>query len=245
MSLRKWKEFAKNKTKLGNKINYVNDLIKQHNIGQETSQESFAKVFKPVTTKLDDVIESNLRMPQMRKKTTKKWEVPDYGINIEDEVEDMNLGNLHDEQPVQPQQDKQLGPIPTIHVDPPDSPPEYDYSETIDYGIPDEEMAPEILKDSGLDDYETMDEEIVNPEMTFEKKMKYLDDNIKHAKKEKQRLNGSRLAAQNRYKKNNNETQFHERMQGIKNARQTLDEYINIIEEQKKRIKIEQINKRH
>ena len=70
MSLRKWKEFAKSKTELGNKINYVNDLIKRHNIGQETSQESFAKVFKPVTTKLDDVIESNLnlRMPQMRKK---------------------------------------------------------------------------------------------------------------------------------------------------------------------------------
>ena len=30
MSLLKWKEFAKSKTELGNKINYVNDLIKRH-----------------------------------------------------------------------------------------------------------------------------------------------------------------------------------------------------------------------
>ena len=60
MSLLKWKELAKSKTKLGNKINYVHDLITQHKIGQETSQESFAKVFKPVTSKLDDVIVSNV-----------------------------------------------------------------------------------------------------------------------------------------------------------------------------------------
>ena len=74
MSLLKWKEFAKSKTELGNKINYVNDLIKRHNIGQETSQESFEKVFKPVTTKLDYVIESNLKKPQMRKKNNQERE---------------------------------------------------------------------------------------------------------------------------------------------------------------------------
>ena len=70
MSLLKWKELAKSKTELGNKIDYTHDLIKRHKIGQETSHESFEKVFKPVTTKLDDVVKShlNLRMPQMRKK---------------------------------------------------------------------------------------------------------------------------------------------------------------------------------
>ena len=74
MSLLKWKEFAKSKTELGKKINYAHDLIKRHKIGQETSQESFAKVFKPVTTKLDNVIKSNLksRMPQMRKKNNQE-----------------------------------------------------------------------------------------------------------------------------------------------------------------------------
>ena len=60
MSSLKWKEFAKSKTELGNKINYVHDLIKRHNIGKKISQKSFEKVFEPVTSKLDDVIDSNL-----------------------------------------------------------------------------------------------------------------------------------------------------------------------------------------
>ena len=66
MSLLKRKELAKSKSELGNKIKYVNNLIKQHKIGQETSQSSFEKIFKPVTSKLDDVVDSNLnlRMPQ-------------------------------------------------------------------------------------------------------------------------------------------------------------------------------------
>ena len=74
MSLLKWKELAKRKTELGNKINYVHNLITQHKIGQDTSQESFAKVFKPVTKKLDDVIVSNLisKTPQRKKKTTEE-----------------------------------------------------------------------------------------------------------------------------------------------------------------------------
>ena len=93
MSLLKWKELAKRKTELGNKINSVHNAITQHKIGEETSKGSFDKLFKPVTSKLDDVIVSNLKsgMPQRRKRPQKKGEVPDYGIDIEDEVEDMGL----------------------------------------------------------------------------------------------------------------------------------------------------------
>ena len=74
MSLPKWKELAKSKTELGKKINYAHDLIKQHKIGQQTSQESFSKVFKPVTSKLDELIDNNLisRMPQRKKTTTEE-----------------------------------------------------------------------------------------------------------------------------------------------------------------------------
>ena len=117
MSLLKWKELAKSKSKLGDKINYVHNAIKQHKIGEETSQESFRKVFKPVTTKLDDVITSNLnlRMPQRGKRLTKKAGVPNYGIDIDDEVEDMNLGDLFDEQPVLPSLEKQLIPKPPTY----------------------------------------------------------------------------------------------------------------------------------
>ena len=76
MSLLKWKELAKSKSKLGNKINHVHNLITQHKIGEETSQESLAKVFKPVTSKLDDVIDSNLslRIPQRIKRPPRKEE---------------------------------------------------------------------------------------------------------------------------------------------------------------------------
>ena len=62
MSLLGWKELAKSKSELGNKINYVHNAITQHKIGELTSQESFTKVFKPVTSKLDDVIDSNLNL---------------------------------------------------------------------------------------------------------------------------------------------------------------------------------------
>ena len=70
MSLLKWKELAKSKSELGDKINYVRNAIENNKISQETSQQGFSKLFKPITSKLDDVIDSNqvLRLP--RKKTT-------------------------------------------------------------------------------------------------------------------------------------------------------------------------------
>ena len=77
MSLLKWKELAKRKTELGNKINYAHNAITQHKIGQETSQESFKNIFKPITSKLDDVVVSNLtsRMPPQRRKQPPKKKV--------------------------------------------------------------------------------------------------------------------------------------------------------------------------
>ena len=167
MSLLKWKELAKSKSELGNKINYVHNSITQHKIGQETSQDSFAKVFKPVTSKLDEVIESdsNLRMPQ-RRRPRKKGEVPDYGIAIDDEVEDMSLDDLFGDY-VPPQQEKQLVPKPPtyeksledllagkkeIYVDsqylqpePKELPPEYDDDEEVDYAINEADEVTEIL----------------------------------------------------------------------------------------------------
>ena len=64
---------------------------------------------------MDDVIDSNqaLRLPR-KKRPLKKGEVPDYGIDIEDEVPDMNIGELF-EQPVLPQQEKQLVPKPPTY----------------------------------------------------------------------------------------------------------------------------------
>ena len=66
MSLLKWKKLAKQKTELGNKINFVHDTILKKQLGEKTSQESLQKVFKPITTKLDDVAFRNLNIPRLK-----------------------------------------------------------------------------------------------------------------------------------------------------------------------------------
>ena len=98
MNLLKWKELARRKTELGNKINHVHNLITQHNIGQQTSQESFAKVFKPVTSKLDDLIDSNLdsrKLPRKKQPLKKKEVGIDYMPEV-DPYEDMDVEGLID-----------------------------------------------------------------------------------------------------------------------------------------------------
>ena len=249
MSLLKWKELANNKTELGNKINYVHNLITQHKIGQETSKDSFEKVFKPVTGKLDDVIKSNL-IPQRRKRPLKKGEVPNYGIDIEDEVEDMNLGDLFDEEPVPPQQNKQLVPKPPtyeesledllegkkeIYVDPQylphdpqELPPEYDDDEEIDYGLYDEDMNNEILDDIGITNYENVDKIINQPEMTPDKTKMYLKKIIKDAEFKKKQLGGYKSKVTKDYNEGAisaaDRQIFNKRLD---DARVVLNEYIN------------------
>ena len=61
---------------------------------------SFQKAFKPITTKLDDVV---LNIPRITKKRGKNLDVPDYGIAIEDEdfededIPDYGLDDFFDE----------------------------------------------------------------------------------------------------------------------------------------------------
>lgn len=76
MSLLKWQELANRKKELGDKINFVHDTILKNQLGEKTTQESFQKVFKPVTTKLDDVALSNLKLPKLQRKRGKKWKFP-------------------------------------------------------------------------------------------------------------------------------------------------------------------------
>ena len=185
MSLLKWQELAKSKSKIGDKINYTRDVITKHKIGQQTDQETFGRLFKPVTTKLDDVIDSNLnRLLPRRKQPVKKGEVPDYGIRVEDDVEDMNLGDIFDEQPVLPESEKQIVPKPPtydesmkdlldgkkeIYVDPQYFPPEYDDNEGIDYTMTDYDETQSQLDDLGLPNYESIVLVLNQPEMTSQK----------------------------------------------------------------------------
>ena len=72
------------------------------------------KTFQRITTKLDDVALTNLKIPGLRQKKKAKTQVPDYGIAIEDEVADYYLENLFDEG-VLPDREKQIVPKPPTY----------------------------------------------------------------------------------------------------------------------------------
>ena len=260
MSLLRWKELAKSKSELGDKINYVHNAITKHNIGQQTSQQGFSKVFKPITSKLDDVIGSNkvLRIPR-KKQPLKNGEVPNYGIDIEDEVEDMGLDDLF-EQPVLPQEDKQIVPIPPtyeqslqdllegnkeIYVDPQyfpqelhDMPPEYDDDYEIDYGLDDEDMDNEILGDLGLQNYDSVEKVINQQEMTEQKNKKYFNKIINEAKIKRNQLKGYKTSITKQFNSGLiSEAIKQQESKRIDNARNTLNEYIKYYENKIETIK--------
>ena len=151
-------------------------------------------MFKPITTKLDDVITSNLKLPSIKRRALKKGEVPNDGIDIEDEVPDMNLGDLS-EDPVLPQQEKQIVSKPPtyeeslkdilegkkqISIDPQyfpetqDLPPEYEEEDEVDYGLDNADMDNEILDDLGVQNYDSVEKVLNQQEMTQQKNKKYL-----------------------------------------------------------------------
>ena len=250
MSLLRWKELAKSKSELGNKINYVHNAITQHKIGDLKVEESFEKVFKPVTSKLDDVIDSNLnlRMPQKRRRPLKKGEVPNYGIDIEDEVEDMGLDDLFGDY-VPPQQEKQIVPKPPtyeesladvlegkkeIYIDPQylsenpqELPPEYDDDEEVDYAIDDEDLIKGTLEDIGIPDYENVEMVLNQQEMTPQKTKAYLNKIINNANFKRKQLSGFKANVTKKYKSGNlSEAERQMQNKRIDNARVVLNEYI-------------------
>ena len=222
MSLLKWKKLAKQKTELGNKINFVHDTILKNQLGEKISQESFQKAFKPITTKLDDVAFRNLNIPRLTKKRGKKLGVPDYGIALEDEdIPDYGLDDFFDEGLV-PENEKQIVPKPPtyeeslkdilegkkqIYVDPQyfpeepqDMPPEYEEDEEIDYALDEEDSANMILDDLGLSNYDIIEMQLKQPEMTPRKIKRYIDKKLTHAKIKRNQLKGYKSQVKRAYK---------------------------------------------
>ena len=219
MSLLKWKKLAKQKTELGNKINFVHDTILKNQLGEKISQESFQKAFKPITTKLDDVAFRNLNIPRL----TKKLGVPDYGIALEDEdIPDHGLDNFFDEGLV-PENEKQIVPkSPTyeeslkdvlegkkqIYVnpqyfpeEPQDMPPEYEEDEEIDYALDEEDSANMILDDLGLSNYDDIEKRLNQPEMTQQKIKLYVNKKLKDAEFRRNQLKGYKTHISKDYNK--------------------------------------------
>ena len=223
MSLLKWKALAKRKTELGDKINFVHDTILKNQLGEKTSQESLQKVFKPITTKLDDVAFRNLNIPRLTKKRGEKLGVPDYGIALEDEdIPDYGLDDFFDEGLV-PENEKQIVPKPPtyeeslfdilegkkrIYVDPQylpeepqDLPPEYEEDEEIDYALNEEDSVNMILDGLKLSNYDDIEKQLKQPEMTQKNTKLYINKKLKKAEKTRHSIKGQKSQTSQAYKK--------------------------------------------
>ena len=250
MSLLKWKKLAKQKTELGNKINFVHDTILKKQLGEKTSQESLQKVFKPITTKLDDVAFMNLNIPQLKKRGRNRG-VPDYAVGVEDEdggIPDYGLDDFFDEGLV-PENKKQIVPKPPtyeeslkdilegkkqIYVDPQyfpeepqDLPPEYEEDEEIDYALDDEDSVNMILDDLGLSNYDDIEKQLERPEMPKKQIKPFLKKKLEAANHKRNQLKGRKTQVSQPYNKGKiGEAEKTLKYKKIDNERAVLNQYI-------------------
>ena len=268
MSLLKWKKLAKQKTELGNKINFVHDTILKKQLGEKTSQESLQKVFKPITTKLDDVAFRNLNIPRLKKRGRNRG-VPDYAVGVEDEdggIPDYGLDDFFDEGLV-PENKKQIVPKPPtyeeslkdilegkkqIYVDPQyfpeepqDLPPEYEEDEEIDYALDEEDSDNMILDELDLSNYDDIEKQLKQPEMTPRKIKRYIDKKLTDANIKRNQLKGYKSQVSQAYNKGKisaaQKTMDYKR---IDNARAVLNQYIKHYENKVETIQGSGIKKR-
>ena len=268
MSLLEWKKLAKQKTELGNKINFVHDTILKNQLGEKTSQESLQKVFKPITTKLDDVAFRNLNIPRLKKRGRNR-DVPDYAVGVEDEdggIPDYGLDNFFDEGLV-PENEKQIVPKPPayeeslkdilegkkqIYVDPQyfpekpqDLPPEYEEDEEIDYALDEEDSANMILDELELSNYDDIEKQINQPEMTQRKMKRYIDKKLKDAEFRRNQLKGKKGNISKEYNKGKiGEAEKTMKYKRIDNANAVLNQYIKHYENKVKTMEGSGLKKR-
>ena len=267
MSLLEWKKLAKQKTELGNKINFVHDTILKNQLGEKISQESFQKAFKPITTKLDDVAFGNLNIPRLTKKRGKKLGVPDYGIALEDEdIPDYGLDDFFDEGLV-PENKKQIVPKPPtyeeslkdilegkkqIYVDPQyfpeepqDMPPEYEEDEEIDYALDDEDSVNMILDDLGLSNYDDIEKQLERPEMPKKQIKPFLKKKLEAANHRRNQLNGEKSQVSQEYNKGKiGEAEKTLKYKRIDNERAVLNQYMKHYKNKVKMMKGSGLKKR-
>ena len=240
MSLLEWKKLAKQKTELGNKINFVHDTILKNQLGEKTSQESLQKVFKPITTKLDDVVFRNLNIPRLKKRGRNRG-VPDYAVGVEDEdggIPDYGLDDFFDEGLV-PENKKQIVPKPPAYEESlkdilegkkqiyDEEPPEYEEDEEIDYALDEEDSANMILDELDLSNYDDIEKQLNQPEMTPQKTKKYVNKKLKEAEHRRNQLKGRKSQVSQAYNKGKiGEAQKTMDYKRIDNASAVLNQYI-------------------
>ena len=173
----------------GKKVKEVREVIKTHDIQKQDMSIESSKLFKPITKKLESIT------PKKIKRQPKKF--PDYAVDYNEELDEMDVDpfrNMDDElfgNQVPPLNEKQI----------PEKPPEYTDVTEIDYGMNESDIRKDIINKSGIvDNYEKIEENVYNDNVSYEDRIKYLKKNIKAARKYIKSLNGKRLVAENRMK---------------------------------------------
>ena len=152
-------------------------------------------MFKPITSKLDESIASNLRPRssfQPRKKKAKKAEI-DYFPEV-DPFEDMDVEGLF-EDPVPPQSKKQISAAPPTYEEViqevGEDPPEYDEDKFPDYGLAEgdeaeaeltqediAEISDQYLTELNILSYTAVDSTLASPETSATQKRNFLEKSV-------------------------------------------------------------------
>ena len=245
MSLLKWKQLAESRSELGKKINTVRETIKQKTISDQMGEVEAEKLFKPITSGLKELTAPKMPLIRLPKK---KRPVPDYGIAIDDEVPDYGLDDLFD-QPVLPENEKQLVPKPPsyedvlkdlasgekrIHIDPEymyepeDLPPEYEEEEGPDYNILEEDAINQVLDELRIPNYDDIELRLTEKDMDNKKSKAYLNKILKNAKDQRLKLNGYLSDISKKLKSGlMTEAEAQYRRKIIQDTRKVLTDYID------------------
>ena len=177
MSLIKWRELAKQKSMLGNKINFVYDTLTKAKLGEETSQLAYEKIFRPITSKMDvSTIASastSAKPTSILKKKPSSMKEIDYYPDV-DPYEEMDVEGLIDfGEEVLPGEEKQ----PPVS----ESPPAYSPGQYMKLKQQRALEEKEVFEKYGLPIIETTEE-------TSEKALEAYDSMVKELGKEKRKL---------------------------------------------------------
>ena len=243
MSLLKWKKMAEKRSELGKKINTVKETIKQKSISDQMGEVDAEKLFKPITSGLKELTAPKASLRRLIKK---KGPVPDYVIDIDDEVPDYGLDDLFGEQ-VQPQDNKQLVPKPPSYEDvlediasgkkqmyidpeymyePENLPPEYE-EEVPDYAIIEEDAVNQALDKLNIPNYDDVELHLKEEDMNNNKRKAYLNKILKKAKDQRSKLTGYSTDVTKKLKSGlitQAEAQYRRKI--IMDTRKVLNEYI-------------------
>ena len=111
--------------------------------------------------------------------------------------------------------------------EPQDLPPEYEEDEEIDYALDEEDSANMILDELELSNYDDIEKQIIQPEMTPRKIKRYIDKKLKDAIKVRNQLKGRKSQASQAYNKGNlNEAEKTIVFKILDNERAVLNQYI-------------------